>query len=477
MPSRKPPSAPAPAKAPRSPAARAASPAISPLTARLSGYIAAAARTALPPAVVEKTKHHLLDTLAAMISGSRLEPGRIAVSYVGSLGGKREACVPGTRLVTTAFNAALAGGMLAHADETDDSHQPSFHHPGCSVVPAALAMAEREGRGGRQLLRAVALGYDIGARASFALGAIRFHLSGHSTHSFGAHFGAAAAASCMAGLDAAGVRYALSYAAQQASGISTWMRDPDHVEKAFDFGGMPSSHGLSAAAMVAHGFTGVPDVFAGERNFFVAFSSPHVRPERLVHELGSTFEIMNSNIKKWSVGSPIQAALDSTEALVQAHGVKAAQVKRVVVEIQDHEAAVVNNRDMPDICLQHLVALVLLDGTVTFASSHDTARMKDRQVLAMRRRIELEPSPALTAAGGRQAIVTLHLADGRTLRHHTEVVKGTWQNPMSRAEVEAKCVDLLQPILGPRRTRALIDQVWNIEKIDDVRMLRPLLRA
>ena len=481
MPSRKTPSVAAPAtaprKAPRSPAARATGPMISPLTARLSSYIAAARRTALPPAVVEKTKHHLLDTLAAMISGSRLAPGEIAVSYVRSLGGTREACVPGTALVTTAFNAALAGGMLAHADETDDSHQPSFHHPGCSVVPAALAMAEREGRGGRQLLRAIALGYDIGARVNFALGAIRFHLAGHSTHSFGAHFGAAAAASAMAGLDAAQVRHALSYAAQQASGISTWMRDPDHIEKAFDFGGMPSSRGLSAASMVAHGFTGVPDVFAGERNFFVAFSSPHVQPDRLVHELGSTFEIMNSNIKKWSVGSPIQAALDSTEALVNEHGLKGADVKRVVVEIQDHEAAVVDNRDMPDICLQHLVALVLLDGAVNFATSHDTARMNDRQVLALRKRIELKPSPALTAAGGRQAIVTLHLAGGATLRHHTEVVKGTWQNPMSRAEVEAKCIDLVQPILGKRRTRSLIDHIWNIEKIEDVRALRPLLRA
>jgi 2-methylcitrate dehydratase PrpD len=147
------------------------------------------------------------------------------------------------------------------------------------------------------------------------------------------------------------------------------------------------------------------------------------------------------------------------------------------VEIQDHEAAVVNNRDMPDICLQHLVALVLLDGTVTFATSHDTARMKDKAVLAVRRRIELKPSTELTAAGGRQAIVTLHLAGGATLRHHTEVVKGTSQNPMSRAEVEAKCIDLLQPILGKRRTRSLIDQVWNIEKIDDMRALRPLLRA
>jgi 2-methylcitrate dehydratase PrpD len=482
MPTRKTPS-PSPAASPSArkragkPATRPAANAITPLTARLSGYIAAATRTALPPAVVEKTKHHLLDTLAAMISGSRLEPGEIAVSYVRSLGGTREACVPGTSLVTTAFNAALAGGMLAHADETDDSHQPSFHHPGCSVVPAALAMGERQGRSGRHLLRAIALGYDVGARVNFALGAIRFHLAGHSTHSFGAHFGAAAAASAMVGLDATRVRHALSYAAQQASGISTWMRDPDHIEKAFDFGGMPSSRGLAAASMVAHGFTGVPDVFAGERNFFVAFSSPHVQPDLLVHELGSTFEIMNSNIKKWSVGSPIQAALDSTEALVKEHGVKAADVARVVVEIQDHEAAVVNDRDMPDICLQHLVALVLLDGSVTFASSHDIARMKDRKVMALRRRIELKPSPELTAAGGRQAIVTLHLAGGATLRHHTEVVKGTWQNPMSRAEVEAKCVDLLQPILGRRRTRGLIDHIWNIEKIDDVRALRPLLRA
>jgi 2-methylcitrate dehydratase PrpD len=450
---------------------------ISPLTTTLAGYIAAARRTALPPAVAEKTRHHLLDTLAAMISGARLAPGQIAASYVNSLGGTREAGIPGTRIVTTAFNAALAGGMLAHADETDDSHQPSFHHPGCAVVPAALAMGEREGASGRTLLRAVALGYDIGARANFALGAMKFHLAGHSTHSFGAHFGATAAACAMAGLDAAQVRHALSYAAQQASGVSCWMRDPDHIEKAFDFGGMPASQGVASAAMVAHGFTGVPDVFAGERNFFVAFSSPHVRPDALIRELGRTFEIMNANIKKWSVGSPIQAALDSTEALVEQHGVRAADVERVVVEIQDHEAAVVNNRDMPDICLQHLVALVLLDGTVTFTSSHDVERMKDRRVLAVRRRIELQPSPALTAAGGRQAIVTLHLAGGGTLRHHTEVVRGAWQNPMTRAEVEAKALDLLAPILGKARAQRLIASVWAIDKVADLRSLRPLLRA
>ena len=112
----------------------------------LSAYIAAALRSRFPQPVIEKTKHHILDTFAAMISGSRLAPGIKAISYVKTLGGVKEASVIGSSIVTTAVNAALANGMLAHADETDDSHAPSLTHPGCGIVPAALAMAEREQR-------------------------------------------------------------------------------------------------------------------------------------------------------------------------------------------------------------------------------------------------------------------------------------------------------------------------------------------
>ena len=119
-------------------------PKISPVMQQVSAYIAAAPRKPLPKAVTEKTKHHVLDTLAAMVSGSRLLPGKKAISYVKTLGGNKEACVAGSRVVTTAANAALANGMLGHADETDDSHAPSLCHPGCAIVPAALAMAERE---------------------------------------------------------------------------------------------------------------------------------------------------------------------------------------------------------------------------------------------------------------------------------------------------------------------------------------------
>ena len=227
------------------------------MMAVLSAYMARAVKNRLPADVVEKTKHHVADTLAAIVSGCRLEPGGRALRFVKTQGGVKEACVMGSRVTTSAVHAAFANAMSAHADETDDSHQGGFFHPGCAVVPAAWAMAERRHRSGQALLRAVALGYDVGARINMALGGVAFSHAGHSTHSFGALFGAAAAAGALAGLDARRMQHLLSYTAQQASGVSCWMRDPDHIEKAFDFGGMPARNGVYGAVLVEHGFTGV----------------------------------------------------------------------------------------------------------------------------------------------------------------------------------------------------------------------------
>ena len=450
---------------------------ISPVMGRLSAYIAAALRRQLPPAVVEKTKHHILDTIAAMISGSRLAPGKKAIAYVRTLGGVKEAGVIGSNIITTAVNAALANGMLAHGDETDDSHAPSLTHPGCGIVPAALAMAERERRNGAALLRAVALGYDVGCRLTLSLDPYQFREDGHSTHSFGPMFGAAAAAGALAGLRERQVRHLLSFTAQQASGISCWMRDGEHVEKAFDFGGMPARNGVAAATMVASGFTGVDDVFSGERSFFVAYGRKP-DPAVLVHDLGAIYEIMNTNIKRWSVGSPIQAPLDSLRDLIREHQIKAQDVEKVVVRVAHQGANTVDNRDMPDICMQHICAVMLIDGTVTFASSHDDKRMRDRAVLALRSRIELRGDDALSAAmPSRQGIVEITLRDGRELMHHTKAVHGTAENPMTRAEVDEKSFDLMAPVIGKARARRLCDAVWKLEKVHDVRGLRALLRA
>ena len=117
-------------------------------------------------------------------------------------------------------------------------------------------------------------------------------------------------------------------------------------------------------------------------------------------------------------------------------------------------------------------------GIVTFQSAHDEKRMKDRRVLELRRCIELYGDDEMTRAmPSRQGIVELKLKDGREFRTHVKAVRGTAQNPMSRAEVDEKCFHLLAPILGKKRARELCDMVLDIEKLPDVRNLRPLLKA
>jgi len=235
--------------------------------------------------------------------------------------------------------------------------------------------------------------------------------------------------------------------------------------------------------MVAHGFTGVDDVFSGERNFFVAYDETRrvgapPNPGELVRELGRTYEIMNTNIKRWSVGSPIQAPLDGLLELVREHGIKADDVVSLSVRVAKQGANTTDNRNMPDICMQHMCAVMVMDGIVTFESSHDEKRMKDKRILALRKRIALHGDEALTRAlPSRQGIVELKLKNGRELRKHITAVRGTSENPMNRQEVDEKCYHLMAPILGKARARRLCDAVWSIEKIGDVRKLRPLLQA
>lgn len=450
--------------------------AISPLMRRLSRYVADVPRRALPAAVTERAKLHLLDTLAAIVSGSRLLPGRRAISFAAAQGGAREACVIGSRVVTSAITAATANGMHGHSDETDDTYYLSLVHPGCSIVPAALAMAERERTNGTALLRAMVLGYDLCARVSQALGLERFRSRGHSTHSFGGIFGSAAAAGAIARVDVDRARYLLSYAAQQASGLSCWARDTEHIEKAFHFGGMPARNGVTAAVMVGMRFTAVDDVFSGDRNFFQAFGAT-ARPERLVEGLGREFEILNTAIKRWPVGYPIQAPLDAVSNLIERHGIRGEDVEHVSITIDEQGARTVNRRKMSNINIQHLVAMMLLDGEITFETAHDESRLRDADIVRLKRRIDLTGSAALLRTRTTQAIVEILTRDGRRLRHHTRAVRGTATNPMTRDEVAAKSRDLLRPVIGARRTERLIDTIWRIERVRDVRQLRPLLQT
>jgi 2-methylcitrate dehydratase PrpD len=443
----------------------------------LSNYMSQAGVRSLPPDVAEIAKQHILDTFAAMVSGIDLPPAQEALRFARSSVGEKVATVVGTGLLCGPIEAALANGMLAHSDETDDSHSPSHSHPGCAVIPATLAAAEKFGIDGSRFLRAVALGYDVGTRVTMALGGLQYQMSSHrSAHSIAGTFGACAGAASASGLQSQQMRWVLDYAAQQASGIAAWQRDTQHVEKSLVFGGFPARNGITAALLIQTGATGVNDVFSGPDNFFAAFG-PSADPSELVDGLGERYEITRTNIKKWTVGSPIQAPLDALERILKEHAFTVDQVQYVTVRIATSEAKTVDNRDMPDINLQHMIATMLVDRTVTFRSAHDKARMRDPAILSARAKVHLVRDEDLEKLYPQLvAIVEVTLKDGTQYSQRVDAVRGTVRNPMTQAEVEAKARELMSSFLGNEQTQRLIDTVLHLERMTDVRQLRPLLQ-
>jgi 2-methylcitrate dehydratase PrpD len=454
--------------------ARLAAEEISPAMLKLSTYMSEARDAELPDKALQETKHHILDTFAAMISGSELPPGRMALKFAESYGGPGACTVVASSILLGPIEAAIVNGELAHSDETDDDYTGGGAHPGSAVVPATLAVGEKAGISGPRFTRAVALGYDVGMRAFQTVGAGGIL---KDTHVLVGTFGAAVAAGCALGFNAQQMRWLLDYAAQQGgAGVASWRRDTDHIEKGFVFGGSSARNGVNAALAVDLGWTGVNDVLAGPDNFVVSYN-PKGDPAKMADGLGERYEVTETTLKRWTTGGPIQSPLDALQLILKKHPFEPDQVKQVVVRTATSAAYTVNNREMPDICLQHMVAVMIIDKTASFKAAHDKPRMQDSEILKVRAKVQLIGDEELEKLiPKRVAIVEVTLNDGTTLRERVEAVRGTPENPMSREEVVAKARDLIVPVLGAAKCDALLEKLLNLESLKDVRDLRPLLQ-
>jgi 2-methylcitrate dehydratase PrpD len=280
----------------------------------------------------------------------------------------------------------------------------------------------------------------------------------------------------VAGLNAQQMRWVLDYAAQQDSGIAAWQRDTQHIEKSLVFGGFPARNGVTAALLIQLGATGVEDLFTGSDNFFAAFNSK-ADPAGLIDKLGERYEITRTNFKKWTVGSPIQAPLDALELIMKQYPFDVGQLQKVIVRIATSEARTVDNRDMPDISLQYMIAVMLVDRTASFQAAHDRARMNDPAILAARSKVELVPDEDLEKLYPQLvAVVEVTLKNGTHFSQRVDAVRGTVRNPMTHEEVAEKARDLMTSFLGAEKSSRLIEAVFNLEKMPDIRNLGSLLR-
>ena len=395
----------------------------------LARYAVETTYRSLPDQVAERAKMIIFDQLACGFVGGDLPAGRIIARYADAHRGVGEAAVFGLAgCRAPAPLAALANGTCGHADEFDSVHSTADFlatgHPAPVIVPAATAVAERQSSTGAELVNAVVLGYDIGARTISAVGGLKpmereYGLYAGSFYSVGAAFSAAR----LLGLDQRRTLYAAALAVNQGMNGFSFYVENRHMSKAMFTSGQAAGAGVSGAVLASLGFEATEDTFEGRGGILPTWGIAG-REGELVRDLGGEFTIMGANFKFYSAGYPIHSAVEAALLLKERHGIQLRDVVRIQARLPEYPASVVNDRGMPSISLQHMVGAALVAGRLGFDEAHSAALLSDAEVLRLKSVVELTGDPNFEVSQPRGAVVTIHLADGTVVEQRVEHPKG-----------------------------------------------------
>jgi 2-methylcitrate dehydratase PrpD len=461
--------------------ARQDSRAIGPMARQLSDYAVQSNFRQLPSVVVERAKMVIYDELACAYVGSELPAGKVVTRFVDAFRGVGEAAVlgtPGSR--APAVLAALANGTFGHADESDSVHSTADFlatgHPASVIVHAASAVAERQMAPGAQLINAVVLAYDVGARTVSVTGGLKRMESGHglyagSFHSLGAAFGCAR----LLGLDQTRTLHAAGLALNQGMNGYTFYAEKRHMSKALNEG-QSASAGVSGAVLASMGFEATDDVFEGRGGVVQSWGEPG-REAELVRDLGSEYAVMGSNFKFYCAGYPIHSSVEAVLSLKGRHGFSTPDIIRIQARLPEYPASVVSDRGMPTISLQHMVAAALVAGKLGFDEAHSATLLASPETLRLKSLIELVGDPDFEVSEPRGTYVTVHLGDGRVLEEHVSHPKGhRFREPQPGwADLREKWDELLSRRVGDARTDEFFAASSHLEDLDDVNDLVAIL--
>lgn len=454
--------------------AGAADPSPTPSATEALGRFAATCRLeAIPPPVAAAAKLRLLDFLGAALAGARQAETRPLGELVRALGGAPEAAVLGFGYRAPAAFAALVNGAVGHHLELDDGHILGHVHPGATVIPAALALAESRGGSGQNLLAAVVAGYEILIRVGRALAASAMYDRGfHGPGLLGA-FGAAGAAASVLGLDPG----------QAGSALGNCCLTPAATFQAFKEGaavkdlycGWPALVGTLAAQLAARGIGGPRLLLEGRLGFARAVADRHDLAG-ITADLGQAWLLPTAYIKRHSACSFAHTMID---ALLELAPLPPEAVRRV--EVRTHRFAAELDEPAPlsltaaKSSLPFCAALALARGRPLLADFTPGA-LADEGLRALAARVVLIADPALEAAHAaredrRPARVEVELADGRRLTAERDVARGWAEEPLEAAEIAGKFRALVEPGYGAVLADRILALVGSLEKAPDARCL------
>ena len=432
-------------------------------TETLARFILNTPAEAIPAPILHEGKRCIINYMAVALYASADPSMAILTGLFEEEGGAAIASLIGAGTRTNLQNAALANGYLAHLEDYDDTHFPTVIHPSAPTIPAAFAVAEREGATGLDVLAATVLGIEACCRVGLSVYPNHYNAGWHITGTCGV-FGAVGAAGRLLGLDESQMTQALGIAGTQAAGVREVfgsMSKPFHA-------GRSAQSGVLAGLLARRGFTSTREILEGRRGFAAVLSTASDM-EQITDALGERWELPNNGLKPYSCGVVSHPLIDAMITLRNTHGVAADDVESVSARVHPLVLELMD-RPNPRVGLegkfshQHSMAVGLIDGGA-FPEQYTDERVLDPAVAALRDKIRatVDASVAEDAAE-----VTVTLRDGRSITESVAHATGAPENPMTDAQLENKFRTLANRVLSQSQADELLAALWALDTADDV---------
>jgi 2-methylcitrate dehydratase PrpD len=423
----------------------------------------------LPADVIRWVKMNLLDSLGICLYAGDMPWSKIVVKQIRELGGKEECTIIGYRKKTSRLYAALANGTLAHGLEFDNAHW-SHVHPGPPTVCAALSIAEREKRSGKDLLTAIAAGFEVAVSVGKAVFPSHRYRGFQPTATIGT-FGAATAAGKLMKLDEDGMINCLGLAGTQAAGLNEWIHSGDMSKRIH--AGKAAMNGVLAALWAEKGLTGPISVFEGGDGFFKAYADQ--ADHHYIEDIGKQFDLINIMIKPYATCADFHGAIRLVLQLQKDHHLKAEDIEKVWIGA-DTISKKYDSKKLETLLHAQMhysvtIAIVLLeaDGFIDAFLK----RYQDPKVKELAERIDIVVDPEVDKAFPQKWGVKVEITtkDGKQYRGSEED-----RPKMSEEEVKNKFRRLAQKRLDTKGIESIIESVDHLENVGNLSELTVLLR-
>jgi 2-methylcitrate dehydratase PrpD len=443
-------------------------------TEELSRFVSELGFDDIPKEAIVSARDSILDCIGVGLAGTQEDAGKIVTEYARGTGGNPESGVLAAGFKTSAADAALANGTLVHALDFDDYALPNWMgHPTSPILPAILALGQRQKISGKEVLLAYVVGYEIGGRIGAGVGRGHYECGWHATATLGT-MGATAASAKILKLDTARTRMALGIASSEASGVREnfgTMTKPLHA-------GLASRNGVLAASLAEKGFTADGCAIEGTFGFgkvLTAVGGYDFR--KMTNGLPKSFLIVEHgiSIKPYPCCADGHRCIDAMLYLAEKYDIRAENVASIECRISDMVPKIMI-RQRPQtgaegkFSLPFCMAVAIIDRKVGL-QQFTTKRVSDPKVRELISRVSFVHPPEASGYEGMERYpeqVTVKLCDGTVHTHEVSESKGRPANRLSEAELTAKFRDCANGVISAERIDRSLDMLHSLEKLGDV---------